>query len=95
MVSRSRAITPRAKIIIVNTPHNPVGKVFTREELEGIAAVAEEHNLLIISDEVASVSENQMLQSAQYLSSMIVWCMITKSMCALPHCLVCGIGQSQ
>ncbi|KAI0033768.1 PLP-dependent transferase [Vararia minispora EC-137] len=46
------AITPRTKMIIVNTPHNPVGKVFTREELEGIAALAEEFNLLIMSDEV-------------------------------------------
>ncbi|KAG8218770.1 PLP-dependent transferase [Butyriboletus roseoflavus] len=47
-----RAITPRAKIIIINTPHNPVGKVFSREELEKIAAIAEEFNLLVISDEV-------------------------------------------
>ncbi|KAG6817215.1 hypothetical protein H0H87_011573 [Tephrocybe sp. NHM501043] len=47
-----RTITPRAKMIIVNTPHNPVGKVFTRAELEGIAAVAEEFNLLVMSDEV-------------------------------------------
>ncbi|TFK76029.1 PLP-dependent transferase [Pluteus cervinus] len=46
------AITPRTKIIIVNTPHNPVGKVFTRKELEDIAAVAEEFNLLVMSDEV-------------------------------------------
>ncbi|KAJ7283772.1 1-aminocyclopropane-1-carboxylate synthase 1 [Mycena rebaudengoi] len=47
-----RAITPRTKMIIVNTPHNPVGKVFTRTELEGIAALAEEFNLLVMSDEV-------------------------------------------
>jgi len=47
-----RAVTPRTKIIIINTPHNPVGKVFTKKELEGIAAVAEEYNLLVISDEV-------------------------------------------
>ncbi|TFK29364.1 PLP-dependent transferase [Coprinopsis marcescibilis] len=47
-----RAISPRTKMIIVNTPHNPVGKVFSREELEKIAALAEEFNLLIMSDEV-------------------------------------------
>jgi kynurenine aminotransferase len=46
------AITPRTKIIIVNTPHNPVGKVFTRAELEQIAALAEEFNLLVMADEV-------------------------------------------
>lgn len=39
-------------MIIVNTPHNPVGKVFTRAELEKIAALAEEFNLLIMADEV-------------------------------------------
>ncbi|KAF6762355.1 pyridoxal phosphate-dependent transferase [Ephemerocybe angulata] len=41
-----RAITPRTKMIIVNTPHNPVGKVFTKQELEAIASLAEEFNLL-------------------------------------------------
>jgi len=53
-----RAITPKTKMIIVNTPHNPVGKVFTQQELEGIAAVAEEHNLLVMADEVVSTSRS-------------------------------------
>ncbi|KZV69864.1 PLP-dependent transferase [Peniophora sp. CONT] len=47
-----RAITPRTKMLIVNTPHNPVGKVFSREELEKIAALAIEHNFIVMSDEV-------------------------------------------
>jgi len=47
-------ITPRSKIIVLNTPHNPIGKVFSREELEEIGALATKHNLLIISDEVVS-----------------------------------------
>ncbi|EPQ59322.1 PLP-dependent transferase [Gloeophyllum trabeum ATCC 11539] len=47
-----RAITPRSKMIIINTPHNPVGKVFSRQELEKIAALAEEFNLLVMADEV-------------------------------------------
>lgn len=46
------AITPRTKMIIVNTPHNPVGKVFTRDELEKIASLAVEFNLLVMADEV-------------------------------------------
>lgn len=41
-------------MIIVNTPHNPVGKVFTRAELEAIAGIAEDFNLLVMSDEVVS-----------------------------------------
>ncbi|KAI0669107.1 PLP-dependent transferase [Trametes maxima] len=47
-----RAITPKAKMIVLNSPHNPLGKVFSREEMEGIARLAEEHNLIVISDEV-------------------------------------------
>jgi len=39
-------------MIIVNTPHNPVGKVFTKAELEMIAGLAEKHNLLVMADEV-------------------------------------------
>ncbi len=46
------AITPRTRAIIVNSPSNPCGKVFTREELEQIAALAEEHDLFILTDEI-------------------------------------------
>jgi aspartate/methionine/tyrosine aminotransferase len=46
------AVTPRTKAIIVNTPHNPTGKVFTRTELEEIADLCQRHNLLAITDEV-------------------------------------------
>ncbi len=47
------AITPKTKILLLNTPHNPTGKMFTREELEGIASVVQGHSqLLVISDEV-------------------------------------------
>lgn len=45
------AITPRTKVLLINTPHNPTGVVFTRWELEEIAAVAMEHDLIVISDE--------------------------------------------
>ncbi|KAA1120076.1 hypothetical protein PGT21_037123 [Puccinia graminis f. sp. tritici] len=46
------ALTPKSKVIIINTPHNPVGKVFTKDELNAIGKIAEEHNLFIIADEV-------------------------------------------
>jgi aspartate/methionine/tyrosine aminotransferase len=46
------AVTPMTKAIIITTPHNPTGKVFTREELEGIAAICHRHNLLAFTDEV-------------------------------------------
>jgi kynurenine aminotransferase len=46
------AITPRTKMIVLNSPHNPVGKVFSSEELEAIGKLAVEHNIIILSDEV-------------------------------------------
>ncbi len=46
------AITPRTRLILLNSPHNPTGSVFTRAELAGIAALACEHDLLVIADEV-------------------------------------------
>jgi N-succinyldiaminopimelate aminotransferase len=46
------AVTDRTRVILLNTPHNPTGKVFTRDELSAVAAVAVEHDLLVISDEV-------------------------------------------
>ncbi len=46
------AFTPRTKAVIVNTPHNPTGKVFTREELEFIGAACIEHDVVAITDEV-------------------------------------------
>lgn len=46
-----RAITPRTRMLLLNTPHNPTGKVFTRSELEALAALAIEHDLLVMADE--------------------------------------------
>lgn len=45
------AITPRTRLILLNTPHNPTGIVMTREELQGIADIAIEHDLIVLSDE--------------------------------------------
>jgi len=47
-----RAAGPRTRAIIVNTPHNPTGKVFTRTELEAIRDVAVEHDAVVITDEI-------------------------------------------
>jgi len=46
------AITPRTKAILLNSPHNPTGKVFSRAELELIAALCIERDLIAITDEV-------------------------------------------
>jgi aminotransferase len=47
-----RAFTPRTKAIVLNSPNNPTGKVFTRAELESIAALCHEFDALAITDEI-------------------------------------------
>jgi len=46
------AFGPRTRALILNTPHNPTGKVFTRAELEVVAGLCRRHDVLVISDEV-------------------------------------------
>jgi N-succinyldiaminopimelate aminotransferase len=46
------AVTPRTRLLLINTPHNPTGTVLTREELAAIAELAVERDLLVITDEV-------------------------------------------
>ncbi|MCU1616043.1 MAG: aminotransferase class [Frankiales bacterium] len=46
------AVTPRTKLLLLNTPHNPTGKVFTRAELAVVAAVAMAGELIVLTDEV-------------------------------------------
>lgn len=46
------AVTPRTRALIVNSPHNPTGMVLTETELSALAALAVEHDLLVITDEV-------------------------------------------
>lgn len=45
-------ISPRTKMIVINTPHNPIGKVFSKDELEKIGALCVKNNIIILSDEV-------------------------------------------
>jgi aminotransferase len=46
------AITPKTRAILINTPSNPCGKVFTRAELEAIGEIALEHDLFLLTDEI-------------------------------------------
>ncbi|WP_327117103.1 pyridoxal phosphate-dependent aminotransferase [Streptomyces sp. NBC_01341] len=46
------AVTPRTRLILLNTPHNPTGTVLTREELAAVAGLACERDLLVVTDEV-------------------------------------------
>ncbi|MEO1252992.1 MAG: aminotransferase [Pseudomonadota bacterium] len=46
------AITDRTKLIVINTPHNPLGKMMSRDELEIVADAARRHDLIVVCDEV-------------------------------------------
>jgi N-succinyldiaminopimelate aminotransferase len=46
------AITPRTRLVLLNSPHNPTGKVFSREELALVAELCVEHDLVAVTDEV-------------------------------------------
>ncbi len=46
------AITPKTKLLLINTPHNPTGKVLDRAEMLALADLAIEHDLIVITDEV-------------------------------------------
>ncbi|MEL6264174.1 MAG: aminotransferase class I/II-fold pyridoxal phosphate-dependent enzyme [Pseudomonadota bacterium] len=48
----ARAITPRTRALVLNTPNNPTGAVYTRDRLEAVAAIARAHDLWVIADEV-------------------------------------------
>src|SRR4051794_20363289 len=46
------AVTPRTRFVLLNSPHNPTGTVLTRDELQAVADLALEHDLVVITDEV-------------------------------------------
>jgi len=47
----AKAVTDKTKVIFINTPHNPTGGVFTKDDMEKILDIAEKHDLYIVSDE--------------------------------------------
>jgi len=47
-----RAVTPRTKAVIINSPSNPTGSVYSRQELAGLAEVVLKHDLTVISDDI-------------------------------------------
>ncbi len=59
------AITPRTRALVLNTPHNPSGRVATADDLQALSAIAEQHDLFIVSDEVY---EHMVFDGAQHES---------------------------
>jgi aspartate/methionine/tyrosine aminotransferase len=60
-----RAFTDKTRVLLLNTPHNPTGKVFTREELTLIATLCIKHNVIAVSDEVY---ERLLFDGAKHIS---------------------------
>jgi aminotransferase len=60
------AITPKTRAILINTPSNPCGKVFTRAEIEAIGEIALEHDLFLLTDEIY---EYFLFDGAQHVSA--------------------------
>jgi aminotransferase len=58
-------MTPRTRMIVVNTPNNPTGAVYPREVLEALADLAKQHDLLVLSDEIY---ERMVYGEARHLS---------------------------
>lgn len=52
MAALEKLINPRTKMIVLNTPHNPVGKVFSKSELQAIGDLCVKNKIIILSDEV-------------------------------------------
>jgi N-succinyldiaminopimelate aminotransferase len=52
VAAAAAAVTPRTRLLLLNSPHNPTGKVFARDELAALAELCVEHDLLAVTDEV-------------------------------------------
>jgi cystathionine beta-lyase len=52
MAALEAAIGPRSRVLLLCSPHNPTGRVWTRSELEGLAQFAAKHDLIVVSDEI-------------------------------------------
>jgi aspartate aminotransferase len=63
-----RAVTPKTRAILINSPNNPTGAVYPAEDLAGIAKIALEHNLYLISDEAYSLFVYDGLKAASLFS---------------------------
>ncbi len=63
-------ITPRTRAIVLNSPHNPTGTVYTRETLDGLVALSARHGFVLLSDEIY---ESMVYDGARHLCMPGVW----------------------
>ena len=66
-------ITARTKMIVINTPHNPLGKVFDRSELDAIGKLCERHDIIMLMDEVYEWQVYEPVQHVRVASLPGLW----------------------
>ena len=77
----TQKITPKTRMIIINTPHNPSGTIFNREDMLRLEQLAEKHNLIVLSDEVYEhiIFDNNIHQSVAKYPALAARSFITAS----------------
>lgn len=74
MSELAASITDQTRMLILNTPHNPTGKVFSRDEYEAIAAIVRKYpNLIVISDDVYEFSTSSDLEHVRFATLEGMW----------------------
>ena len=88
------AVTPRTRMIMVNTPHNPCGSVFDATDLDQLAALARENDLLVLSDEVYEhiVFDDAIHQSALRHEELAARSFVVSSFGKTYHCTGWKVG---
>jgi len=77
----SECITPRTKVLIINSPSNPTGTVQTKQDIKGLAQIAEDTGITIISDEVYEhfIYEGEHVSPAQFTDNVITINAVSKT----------------
>lgn len=76
-----KLITPRTKMMLINSPNNPTGEVMSRKTMEEIAALAQKHHILVVSDEVYNtlIYDGAVAESICTLPGMKDYCVVINS----------------
>lgn len=90
----AHAVTPRTRLIIVNTPHNPSGAIWSADDVHRLAALAEAHDLLVISDEVYEhiVFDRALHQSVLRVPALAARSFVVSSFGKTYHCTGWKVG---
>jgi methionine aminotransferase len=88
------AVTPKTRMIVINTPHNPCGAVFTAADIDALAELARRHDLFVLSDEVYEhiVFDGALHQSALRHAELAARSFVVSSFGKTYHCTGWKVG---